>query len=292
MRFSTATFTAIVAAIGAMASPVKKQNAEINDVTILNYALTLEHLENAFYSQALAKMDAAAFQAAGFPTWVRERISQIAEHEASHVALLSGALGDAAVQPCEYTFPYTDPKSFTNLAALIENVGVSAYLGAAASIMDKTYLTVAGSILTTEARHQAWLSSAVNKNEPWSGPYDTPVIFDVIYSAAAPFIKSCPASNPALPFKAFPALTYDAATGAVTGASDGQYIALYQGLNIATYPIQGGKVQLPATQGTAYITATSEQNATLVGDDNIVAGPAVILNHFKAAASNPAPTFK
>lgn len=126
--------------------------------------------------------------------------------------------------------------------------------------------------MTTEARHQAWLSSAVNKNEPWSGPYDTPVIFDVIYSAAAPFIKSCPASNPALPFKAFPALTYDAATGAVTGASDGQYIALYQGLNIATYPIQGGKVQLPATQGTAYITATSEQNATLVGDDNIVAG--------------------
>jgi hypothetical protein len=35
------------------------------------------------------------------------------------------------------------------------------------------------------------------------------------------------------------------------------------GLDIATYPIQGGKVQLPTTQGTAYITATSEKNATL-----------------------------
>jgi hypothetical protein len=126
--------------------------------------------------------------------------------------------------------------------------------------------------LTTESRHQAWISSAVNKNEPWSGPYDTPVGFNVVYSAAAAFITSCPASNPALPFTAFPALTYDATTGAVTGASDGQYIALYQGLNIATYPVQGGKVQLPATQGTAYITATSEKNATLVSDDNIVAG--------------------
>lgn len=132
--------------------------------------------------------------------------------------------------------------------------------------------SVAGSILTTESRHQAWVSSAVNKNEGWSGPYDTPVGFNVVYSAAAAFITSCPASNPALPFKGFPALTYDAATGAVTGASDGQYIALYQGLDIATYPVQNGKVNLPKTQGTAYITATSEKNATLVGDANIVAG--------------------
>ncbi|KAJ9118431.1 hypothetical protein QFC24_006262 [Naganishia onofrii] len=292
MRFSTSTVLALVSACGVLASPIeKKQAAAIDDTTILNYALTLEHLENAFYKGALEQFDAAAFTAAGFPTWVRERFSQIAEHEASHVALLSGALGSAAVQPCTYKFPYTDPKSFTALSAILENVGVSAYLGAAASIVDKTYLTVAGSILTTESRHQAWVSSAVNKNEGWSGPYDTPVGFNVVYSAAAAFITGCPASNPTLPFTAFPALTYDAATGAVTGATDGQYIALYQGLNIATYPIQGGKVTLPTTQGTAYLTATSEKNATLVGDANIVAGPAVLINHFKAAESNPAPTF-
>lgn len=181
-------------------------------------------------------------------------------------------MGSAAVQPCEYNFPYTDPASFTALSAIIENVGVSAYLGAAGSISNAAYLTAAGSILTTEARHQAWVSAAVNKNEGWSGPYDTPVGFNVVYSAVTPFFVSCPASNPALPFKAFPALTYDAKTGAVTGASDGQYIALYQGLDIATYPVQNGKVQLPTTQGTAYITATSEKNATLVGDANIVAG--------------------
>lgn len=87
--------------------------------------VTLEHLENAFYRDALAQFDAAAFESAGFPAWVRGRFSQIAEHEASHVAVLSGALGDAAVQACEYTFPYTDPKSFAALSAVIENVGVS-----------------------------------------------------------------------------------------------------------------------------------------------------------------------
>jgi hypothetical protein len=89
------------------------------------FAVTLEHLENAFYRDALAQFDAAAFESAGFPAWVRGRFAQIAEHEASHVAVLSGALGDAAVQPCEYTFPYTDPKSFGALSAVIENVGVS-----------------------------------------------------------------------------------------------------------------------------------------------------------------------
>jgi len=171
----------------------------------------------------------------------------------------------------------------------------SAYLGAAASIMDKTYLTVAGSILTTEARHQAWISSAANMAEPWSGPYDTPVAFSPVFSVAAQFItpNSCPASNAALPFKAFPALTYMDGKVAFDGLSgQGQYVVLYQGLNIATYPIgSDGSVSLPDTQGIAYITVSTEKNATLTGDDNIIAGPAVVANTFGSDASNPAPTF-
>lgn len=149
------------------------------------------------------------------------------------------------------------------------SVTLPAYLGAAASIMDKTYLTVAGSILTTEARHQAWVSSAVNQAEPWSGPYDTPVAFSPVYSVAAQFIKngSCPASNGALPFTAFPALTYMDGKVAFEGLSgQNQYVVLYQGLNIATYPIGAdGSVALPETQGIAYITVSTEKNATLTG---------------------------
>lgn len=50
----------------------------------------------------LAKYDAAAFEEAGFPAFVRGRINQIAEHEATHAAFLKGALGDKATQPCTY----------------------------------------------------------------------------------------------------------------------------------------------------------------------------------------------
>jgi rubrerythrin len=73
------------------------------DTTVLNYALTLEHLENNFYSTALAKFDDAAFQAAGMPSWVRPRFAQIASHEKTHVAFLTKALGQDATQPCNYS---------------------------------------------------------------------------------------------------------------------------------------------------------------------------------------------
>jgi hypothetical protein len=98
---------------------------------VLQYATTLEHLENNFYSGALAKFDAQAFAAAGFPDWVHGRFVQIAQHEAAHVAFLTKALGDKAPKPCEYKFPYTDPKSFAALSFIIEGVGSAAYTGAA-----------------------------------------------------------------------------------------------------------------------------------------------------------------
>jgi len=161
--------------------------------------------------------------------------------------------------------------------------------------MEKAYVTVAGSILTTEARHQAWISAAVNMEQPWSGPYDTPVTFSPVYSVAATFINpgSCPTTNAALPFTAFPALTYADGKVAFDGLTgSGQYAVLYQGLVIATYPIGAdGSVDLPETQGTAYLTVSSEQNSTLIADDNILAGPAVIYNPFGSDASNPAASF-
>jgi len=180
------------------------------------------------------------------------------------------------------------------LATIIENVGVSAYLGAASSITDPAYLTVAGSILTTEARHQAWIGSAVQKGAAWSGPEDTPLTFDSVYSIAAAFITECPSTNPALPVKAFPALTI-AADGTVTSTVDveGKFIAVYSGLVANTFPIQGGKVVgFPQVQGISYAILTSEQDATKISDDtNVLAGPFINMNVFNSKVENPAPAF-
>jgi rubrerythrin len=279
MFFSTA-IVAFVAALGLVsATPIVKRDAP-TDTDILQYALTLEHLENAFYSGALEKFNAHAFAKAGFPSWVRERFEQIAKHEQEHVQFLSTALGSAATQPCTYKFPYTDPKTFAALSMVLEGVGVSAYLGAAQYIKTPAYLTAAGSILTTESRHAAWVGSAVNKGTAWSGAFDIPLDLDQVYSLAAEFITGCPSTNPTLPVKAFPSLVAGKASpGAsvsLTYKSSGsaEYLAVYSGLTVTYAPISGGKATLPkGLTGTIYAVVTSSNSA--VSDDNTVAGPAV-----------------
>ncbi|KZS87906.1 hypothetical protein SISNIDRAFT_418906 [Sistotremastrum niveocremeum HHB9708] len=288
-----ATFVASSLAVAAVALPTQKRADVPTATDILQYALTLEHLEAAFYSQYLDQFDAAAFEKDGYAPWVRGRFEQIAQHEATHVSFLSSALGDAATKACTYKFPVTDPKSFVALSQILEGVGVTAYLGAA-QFLTADLVPVAGSILTTEARHAAWVGSAVSQGTPWSGAFDTPQTLDEVYSLASSFITGCPSSNPALPVKAFPALTVGpaapAAGSSVTltfdGAADGQFLALMTGLTPKFVPISSGKATLPAgLQGTVY--AVVSKNGTAVSDEDTVAGPAILSFPFDSYASNP-----
>lgn len=92
------------------------------------------------------------------------------------------------------------------LSSILEGVGTSAYLGAAALIDNKDYLTAAGSILTVEARHSSYIRASLEQS-PFPQPFDDPLSVNQVYTLASPFITACPASNPPLPVKAFPALT-------------------------------------------------------------------------------------
>ncbi|KAG9005900.1 hypothetical protein FRB90_010158 [Tulasnella sp. 427] len=284
--FTSSLLTVLLAASSAWARPVTRNNGGPSDTDILQYALTLEHLENTFYHDALAKFDDKAFTDAGLPSFARQRFTQIGEHEQAHVDFLSKALGDKATKPCQYKFPYTDPKSFAALSMVLEGVGTSAYLGAAQFIENKDYLTAAAAVLTTEARHSAWVSSAVNKGAPWSGPLDTPLDLDQVYSLAAAFITSCPDSNPKLPVKAFPALSYSPAAPnpgdtvqlSYDSSSDKkEFLAVFTGLTTLYLPISDDKkVSIPSEAvGTVYGVVTTSGDK--VSDDNTVAGPVIMI---------------
>jgi hypothetical protein len=75
-------------------------------VDVLTFALTMEHIENTFYSDRLAKYSKEDFVKAGYPAYTRGRFTQIALHEKTHVQMLSSAIsaaGGKVPQPCEYT---------------------------------------------------------------------------------------------------------------------------------------------------------------------------------------------
>jgi len=303
MKYSF-TIAALAAASYVAAGPiVPKDGPHISDVQILNYALTLEHLENAFYHEGIFNYSKAAFNAAGLASNIfldrghfYENLLEISTDEQTHVNFLNKALGDKAVAPCTYSFPSTDPASFVALAAVLEGVGVSAYLGAAASIADKSYLTAAGSILTVEARHSAYLRSAT-KELPFPQPFDNPLDFNEVYSLAASFISYCPDSNqhkPQIKFRPFPPLTLGTpgtirsgdiitlntpGAALVRRAGSQTYAAFItaSGPVFATATPIGGDTYLltvpEGINGQSYVVLTCDQSVT---DESISAGPAII----------------
>ncbi|KAG6855811.1 hypothetical protein H0H87_010663 [Tephrocybe sp. NHM501043] len=80
MKLSTAIFMASALAAYVHSKPVKR-SAAVDDVTVLNLALTLENLEAQFYQSGLKQYDEKAFAEAGLKPWVRGLFTQIAEHE-------------------------------------------------------------------------------------------------------------------------------------------------------------------------------------------------------------------
>jgi hypothetical protein len=144
----------------ATANPTGLTKRTVTDTDILQYALTLEHLEDKFYREGLAKFSMSDFTNAGFSPSFYHNLREVSSDETKHVSFLSGAIGSKAVKECKYKFPYTDVKGFVALASVLEGVGVSAYLGAAQFIANKAYLTAAGSILVSHLGQEQALGNS------------------------------------------------------------------------------------------------------------------------------------
>ena len=129
----------------ALAAPSARQ-----DVQILNFALTLEYLEAEFYTQAVAN-GALSGELLNFATVVRD-------HEVAHVEFLRNALGSAAVAKPTFNFgaTVTDAAQFTATAVVLEDTGVAAYNGQGPRLR-RRLVGAAGSIVSVEARHAAWI---------------------------------------------------------------------------------------------------------------------------------------
>src|ERR1700712_2636968 len=135
----------LIPTAGAMAATPK------GDVAILNFALTLEYLESAFY--------AAAIKHAGL-TGEHQRLAHtVHAHEAAHVQALKKALGSSAVKRPTFDFgsAVQSQGAFTSTAIVLEDTGVQAYQGQAPFIKSQAIFKAAISIHPVEARHAAWI---------------------------------------------------------------------------------------------------------------------------------------
>jgi rubrerythrin len=134
---------------------------------VLNYALSLEYLQAAFYteserSKALKGRAAAA-------------AAQVGAVERAHVKAFRALLGRRAIARPRFDFQGVteDPKSFLKTAVAFEDLAVEAYKGQAPRLQSKQVLAAALGIHTVEARHAAWMRY-LNGIRPAASAFDDP----------------------------------------------------------------------------------------------------------------------
>lgn len=150
------------------------------DIGVLNYALTLEYLEAAFYNGATAAKLPLSAQGAVF-------LQTVTKDENEHVKFLKKALGKKAVAEPKFDFKgaNTNPETFMATAEVLENTGVHAYSGQALNIKTPAYVKAAVSILTIEARHASvigLLNGSKGMITP-NGAFDTPYTAQKVLAA-------------------------------------------------------------------------------------------------------------
>ncbi|GAC1635566.1 MAG: hypothetical protein NVS4B2_23130 [Chloroflexota bacterium] len=156
------------------------------DAAILNYALTLEHLETAFYEKASMSVRGGAY--------VRRLINVLRFDEQQHVAGLTAALKSGGYKPVtaamKYNFPagtFGSRKGFLSFASVLEDTGVHAYHGQVPNIKTPALLVTAAQIATVEARHTGAIRALLQQN-PTDGAFDRGSTMAQVLAIAGPLI--------------------------------------------------------------------------------------------------------
>ncbi|WCB96039.1 hypothetical protein DSM104299_04793 [Baekduia alba] len=154
LRLATVGGAGLVAALAGPATALGAASGAADrrqDRNILNYALTLEYLQAAFYSE-VERLDAVK-GALGHQARV------VGGHERAHVKAFREVLGRHAVARPRFDFggATEDDEQFRKTAVAFEDLAVAAYSAQAPRVRSRPYLASALAIASVEARHAAWI---------------------------------------------------------------------------------------------------------------------------------------
>ncbi|ADB53826.1 ferritin-like domain-containing protein [Conexibacter woesei] len=156
------------AALGAAGSPARAAESPGGDVAILNYALTLEELQAAFYSEAE--------QAGALDGALARQATVVGGHERAHVTALRSVLARRAIAKPAFDFGGVTerPEQFRATAVAFEDLAVAVYKDQAPRIASREYLAAAIAIASVEARHAAWIRRLAGRL-PAADAFDEPL---------------------------------------------------------------------------------------------------------------------
>jgi hypothetical protein len=162
-----------------------------NDFGVLNYAYALEQLEAAFYTAVVASSTFAST----FSASEQRVLTDLRDHEVIHREFLKAALGTNAITALTFNLSAVNlgsRLSVLNAARDFEDLGVAAYNGAGRYLTSADLLTVAGKIVSVEARHASAIRDIL---APRTGNF-APQAFDPaltpaqVLGVAAPFVRN------------------------------------------------------------------------------------------------------
>lgn len=144
----------------------KPSNGGVNlgsgDVGILNYAYALEQLEAAFYVRVISSLYS------GVTATEQAFLTDIRDHEVAHRNFFKAAISAAGATPLRdlevdfSTIDFGNKASVLGTAKAFEDLGVTAYNGAGKLLQSAAYLTIAGKIVSVEARHAAMIADLIS----------------------------------------------------------------------------------------------------------------------------------
>jgi rubrerythrin len=171
---------------GGSSTTTNSKGSMKGDLEIVQYALTLEHLETDFYN---AVIDSGVVKDMA----LAETAKMIRDNEQEHVDALTGTVKQLGGKPQRPKTNFDSvleggEKMVLETAATVENLGAAAYLGQAGRIKSKEILAAALAIHSVEGRHAAALNSVVGKTIVPDGAFAKPASMEEVLPKVKPFL--------------------------------------------------------------------------------------------------------